>query len=335
MRQIRRGLALVLTAVLCLGVLSGCSGSKNFGTVGALKITESEYMYILRSLVSSTFGTTDLSQFQELGLDVSSTLNDLKDAAFDQCVHLKLVELKFDELGLTIDDEDKQTVDSIINYYKEQVGGASAFKSLLQEMGLTTEQYEDMLYSTVKSSKIMNTLYGEGGSEAITEEEELQYFTENYVRVKHVLLLTIDESTGESLDDETVAKAKANADDILARAQAGEDFDAMVEEYSEDPGKTAYPDGYIFDQYASYVQEFLDTSFSLNVGEVGSCESSYGYHVIKRYPLDEDAHFSNYKDEVLSRISETRLDALLDELKEQTEIVKGSAIDEITLENLK
>ena len=78
---------------------------------------------------------------------------------------------------------------------------------------------------------------------------------------------------------------------MLEKARAGEDFNALMVEYNEDPGEPE--EGYYFPA-GVMVQEFEDASFALKDGEISDIvETSYGYHIIKRLPMDEsyiDAH---------------------------------------------
>ncbi|MEE8377995.1 MAG: peptidylprolyl isomerase [Candidatus Aminicenantaceae bacterium] len=94
----------------------------------------------------------------------------------------------------------------------------------------------------------------------------------------------------------TLEEAQELAKEILKRAQEGEDFDALVKEYTDDkhPGiykmsnidVTPDKDGGEFSR-AGMVSAFGDVSFSLRVGEIGMTEfntetSMYGWHIIKR-----------------------------------------------------
>ncbi len=92
----------------------------------------------------------------------------------------------------------------------------------------------------------------------------------------------------------TRAEAERLAFDILARARSGEDFDKLVDEFSEDEGKTPYtmtnagvPPARGEMSRDGMVRSFGDVSFGLEVGQVGIAEydpvkSEFGYHVIKR-----------------------------------------------------
>jgi hypothetical protein len=84
--------------------------------------------------------------------------------------------------------------------------------------------------------------------EALTQDVDeaaaRTFFDNKVVRVKHVLISTIDTQTNQPLEMEQLEAAKIKADEILAKAQAGEDFDKLVEQNSEDPGSTSQPEGY-------------------------------------------------------------------------------------------
>ena len=119
--------------------------------------------------------------------------------------------------------------------------------------------------------------------------------------MKHILIKTEDpadasaDEAGE--DDETVSSAdsatfrdpKAVAESILEKVNAGEDFDALIEEYGEDTGMQAEPaktQGYVIGEGydAVYDQAFYDAAMKLKkTGDTsGLVEGSYGYHIIRR-----------------------------------------------------
>lgn len=113
-----------------------------------------------------------------------------------------------------------------------------------------------------------------------SEVDGKEYFMENYWRAKHILIQT------EGMSDDEKAEAKKKAEDFLAQAKEGADFDALVAEHSEDPGSQSQPDGYVFTT-GTMVQEFEDGVKNIEIGEFNLVETSYGYHVIKRLAIDE------------------------------------------------
>jgi len=78
------------------------------------------------------------------------------------------------------------------------------------------------------------------------------------------------------------------AQEILARAHAGEDFDMLIQTYGEDPGMEANPEGYSFIS-GVMVPEFEAATRALAIGEIsGLVPSQFGYHIIKRVEPNPD-----------------------------------------------
>jgi hypothetical protein len=113
------------------------------------------------------------------------------------------------------------------------------------------------------------------------------------VVVQHLLIGFKRSVEGKKID-RTKQQAEALAAKLLERARAGEDFDALVREFTDDspPGIfTVTNDGAPRRSGAStrdsMVRRFGDVAFALAVGEFGLAayhpsDSPYGWHVIKR-----------------------------------------------------
>ena len=147
------------------------------------------------------------------------------------------------------------------------------------------------------ANKLFESLYfAEGAPYAYDEATMLQKLKDmGYVRTQQLLVKFPDAPT-EGTDEEKAAaveagkaEAKAKAEEALAKINAGEDFMSVVKEYNDDPGMDFYgEDGYYFT--AGYmVKEYEDASFALEEGGVsGLVETTYGYHIIKRLPMESD-----------------------------------------------
>ena len=116
-----------------------------------------------------------------------------------------------------------------------------------------------------------------------------------YVTVQHILIGFSGSVPGKAIN-RSMDDARALAEELFARAKKGEDFDALVRQYTDDsyPGKYkmanfGVPTGTSGDVYARerMVAAFGDVGFPLKVGEIGLAsydpqKSKYGWHIIKR-----------------------------------------------------
>ena len=114
----------------------------------------------------------------------------------------------------------------------------------------------------------------------------------------------------EAATEAAFAEILPKAEEVLAKVQAGEDFDALVETYGEDGGMTSEPAktrGYLVcDGLTLFVQEFQDAAMALeNVGDVsGLVKTSFGYHILQ-YACDIEAGEVEYTDEIKESIRST------------------------------
>ena len=214
-------------------------------------------------------------------------------------VQLTALEIFAEQNGVELDDgllvklEEQKQAD-ILNALGEG-GTEEEFYSHLEEIYLSREMYDRITLQNLLYQESFKKIYGENG-ENVTDEDAIAWLESNqYMSAVHILFLNKDSETGEALDEAAVAAKKAELEALLEELRAIEDPEARAEafkekmnELSEDPGKESYPDGYTF-KPGAMVAEFENAVLTMEDYEISDVvETSYGYHIVMRLPLDPD-----------------------------------------------
>ena len=81
-----------------------------------------------------------------------------------------------------------------------------------------------------------------------------------------------------------------------------------MNQYSEDPGLSTNPDGYVFGT-GEMVAEFEQATDSVGFGGIAFCKSSFGYHIIKRLPISYEEAKDAVKNQVYTNLIDEKVEA--------------------------
>lgn len=196
--------------------------------------------------------------------------------------------------GIVLTDEEREELTEIIGQ------GAASFESE-EEYLLHLEtsygglkHYEYMLTVSKLYNKCFAEKFGETG-EKLSDEDVLEYSADDgYMMAKHILLRTVDDSN-TPVSDEEKSEKRSQMESMLTKLKACPDseavetmFDELMNEYSEDTGLGAFPDGYLF-QTGEMVEEFEKAAAALGEYEYSDIvETQFGYHIVMRLPVNLD-----------------------------------------------
>ena len=227
-----------------------------------------------------------------------------------------VIENLAEKYGVELTDEQLSAMESDEQGFIEQYGGEDGFDAELAKLGLRRETYERITRTNYLYQDLYKLYLTEGSALYASNEDLAAYAAaQGYITADHILLTTVDTATGEALSDEQKAEKKALAEELAEKLKnyTGDDlasyFAELADEYSEDPGRASNPTGYTFTT-GSMVQEFEDAAYALDEGAVSDIvESSFGYHILLRLPLDKTAaaetvredYFSNFIDEQMDK----------------------------------
>lgn len=268
-------------------------GSAVVATVNGTEVTWKLYYYLIGSLTSQYISYTMAIPDFSADMGDGTTLQDAMREALEARIKYYTVAItEAENRGLT--DTVNAEVDEQWNSIVEQYGGVDALMEAMESAYLDEPTYRMLLTSNAAFNAIMVDSYGTAG-EKLTDEDVLTWANDNnYLHCKHILFLTQNDD-GTDKTDEEKAEIRKEAEATLAELRTLEDDrEAMIARFDElmadadDPGMTTFPDGYTFTSN-QMVQEFEDGTRALEEYEISDIvESSYGYHIILRLPLDPE-----------------------------------------------
>lgn len=159
---------------------------------------------------------------------------------------------------------------------------------------------------------------------------------EGYIAARHILI-AYDGAVGASDKvRRSRAEARGLAESLRQRALAGESFEALARQYSDDGSAARGGDLGAFSR-GTMVQAFEDAAFALpeDGGISDVVETEFGFHVIQRYPLEEVriAHILvQYEGAERSTAERSREEALARAQEARTRLLAGDPVADVVRE---
>jgi parvulin-like peptidyl-prolyl isomerase len=167
-----------------------------------------------------------------------------------------------------------------------RAGSQAAFDRQLKAVGMTPTELRTKITQEATATATLTRELGV----TITDAEVTNFYAAHptdfeqpeTVHVRHILLLTIDPVTHAPLTTDQIAAKRKQIDDILKRAQAGEDFAVLATQYSEDPGSKDNGGELPAFGHGEMVPQFEAAAFSMKTNTISSVVTTdYGFHIIK------------------------------------------------------
>lgn len=223
----------------------------------------------------------------------------LRREVLDRLIDDELILQQAAELKVSINNEQ---VDASIEEIKKQNNLTDEqLREALRGQGMTMTAYRADLRRQLLRFRVLNIAVG---SRVNISDDEVRAYYERHmkdgsntqVRASHVFI-----SIPENADAQVVAEKQAQAQKILERAKAGEDFGKLAREASDDAatrndgGDLGY---FGKDMLPKAIEEIV---FAMKVGEVrGPIRADRGFHVIKLVDrkLKDPKPFDEVKDDI-------------------------------------
>ena len=365
----KRFTAVFLAVLMTALVMTSCSADTS---APALKyelteVTENMYTYwtsAYKSYYLQMLGGEDTEAYltsaftvqNDRGELVETTVGDylgerIREIIESNCISLYL----FDYYKLSLPDSVVSSVNETVNAEIENAGGRKALNEALAPIGLNADSLREMYLADEKISHVYEYLYGDSqlgtnGAEPITNEQYNTFYEENYVCVRHIYIRTadkniVDEEGNATYDEngnvitaeltaEEAAEKLALCDDLMARLNAGEDFQTLEAEYSEDAGRHTLTEGYVLSRTTALPDEFINAAFDMEIGELRRVDASYATHLMLRCELPPmiwnntayEALMGDFKEYVKSSVYAEKIAPMIAEIVYDTDLTEKHTI---------
>ncbi|MCB2407172.1 peptidylprolyl isomerase [Hymenobacter lucidus] len=222
---------------------------------------------------------------------------DLRCKILQSIVLNKLMLAKAETDSVVVEDSQvKNELDRRMAYFVQQIGSE---KKLEEYYNKPIKQLKDDLRPQVKEQLIQQKMQETiAGKVAVTPREVRQYFSRipkdslpyfsTEVEVGQIIKLA---QVNPKAKEETIAKLN----DIRARIQAGESFETLAKQYSEDPGSGAQG-GYLgFFKRKELVPQYEAAALKLEPGQMSPIvESQFGFHLIQLIERKGDSYSTRH-----------------------------------------
>ena len=230
--------------------------------------------------------------------------------------------------NISLTDEEKKSIEEQNNMMIAMMGGEESFQHALDSIFCTKDLYFSLSEMQAVQSKALNEWFNKNYADKVVD-----FFTNttDYVHVQHILIPFTD--TAEGADH---SADQALAQEVYEKAKNGDNFEELIQQYNKDPGQAADMNGYTFTK-GQMVKEFEDASFALEENAISEpVQTNYGYHIIKRLPIDMDyirENASSMAPTEMIETANTALDAEIQGFVDKVEVKKGPLYDKLTVDS--
>ncbi len=275
------------------------------------------------------YGYTE-EQTMSLKIGDKTVADAIKEEAVNRAQKILVIEKLADEAGLTISNqEDIVAIDEYMSDIEYAYGGKDLFEIELVKFGFTREGIERVAKNSLLEELILDQRYGQNGdakipSETVQKEfldnyiayeagafsyvnesaagyikyefqsaEILDYYLNNYARVRQILYKTENKSDAES-DLQKLKNKEIKFDDILSKNMSTKHEFVFTKDESK------------------FGEKFENGVFEMPIDSFELIESENGYHIVERVALDttvleSGSSTSSAKDDVVIQMSRAKI----------------------------
>lgn len=315
-------LTLILALCLLVGTalcLSSCGdNSPVILRFGQQYLTENEFTYEMA--LSKTQYLTENSLTEDDPLLWAQKLSDgstVGEACMAQLKKSLVLRLYFADLaqtkgyGLTQEEEDlvRQSVDKMVSNFSTR----AEFDGYMGAFGVGYDQILRLMRQQYLSQKGQALCFAQGAPMEVTQQDAVEYFTKNFVTLKHVYVNNVDRTYP---NNKTVPLTPEQTEEQNAKIEAirqeltVENFDTFLSQSEDHFAKE--PKAVTLQRGESGLEEYDRAAFEAQVGQITEAVTPKGVFFILRQSLDSAYLTEELTKSLQAKLTQEALDGLYD-----------------------
>ena len=339
MRNIwKRAAAAVLALAMCLS-FAGCYDENM--TWAARKDNDTlpigGYIYYLYSAYTEAASQVDSStHVLDAQIDGEDAEQWIKDRALTYVKSYYYINDKMAEYGLEMTEEDQSQAENAANSLWSYYG------STFEELGIAQSSFQKAYGEyNVKSQKVMQAMYGEGGELALEDGAMKDYYTGLYYSFEYFyvpLTTTDEEGNSVDLDDSAKAELKTQLEGYVDQINDGDlTVSEASDDYSAESGTEATYQEPTAATSTGLITELYNALTSVDDGEAVLAETDSGYYVLRRLSISDyyDENIAGNEDQELNLLATMKGEEFTDYVNEQAASVEGVELNQAAMDRQK
>ncbi len=274
---------LLFIIFISMFLLSACSLSEQDGTKTVVVLTtgfgEDEVfrleeqscrlpeLYVYLTNMQNQYEKVYGSQIWEASAGGKTLEENVKETALAQIVQVKAMTLMARNYGISLTEEEKEKVKTLAEEYYDSLN-----ETEIEAMGVNLSLIRQLYEEYALADRVYHFLIKDINPEVSDDEART-------ITVQQIMIRTVtydEEGNPVPLSEEEKKAAWGKAREAYDKAMEGENFDTLIQQYSDDETST-----YTFGK-GDMDEVFETAAFNLGTDEISPIvETGYGYHIIK------------------------------------------------------
>lgn len=289
---------------------------------------KTDYLYEAYGIDKSTLSSSQLQDnpaiWKAKSEDGQTVAEKLKEDALAELKLYMYMSNYAKSKGYSMGTNEKNYVKNEFNKVVSSYGDKDTFNREMEQYGVDYDQLLEFNYLQTMAYQGMNLLFGENGTQRISDESLMKYYKNNYATVGCIYINTKTKTYANGkvvgMPEEEKQEKIALADQVFAKVQAGEDFVTLALEYSDqDIDEAAAKKGYTFKKGGFVNTQAEEKVWTMKTGDFARVDTENGVYILVRRPLNE-AYFESIEETIRTELEEEKKQAMVSKAESAFEI---------------